>query len=300
MTDLIERLRNFDPAAPMSPPDPAAVRRRGEQIRRRRQWMLAVVAAAAVAGVIVPVAVLGSSGGSGFLPAAPAVSTSVAPSPAPGEDETPPTGPTGGSQDPAVGPLPIPADFPLATGWPDDSAAEPGPQFGLTPPRPDLQHPAFDYPGCDRALAVPVETGRLRALWRNVEDLRSRQLLSFPDASAAAAFVAGAADVYGACGVQPAGSDGLTYTWTVVPTEYGGQSVAVSSTPSNDGEPAVGVVRVIHLIRLGSAVLIDTAEGEGGGGGPDLPGFTRSRADVMAQAAAPVVAAMCRYTEAGC
>jgi hypothetical protein len=273
MTDPIERLRSFDPVGRTAPPDPAGVRRRGDRIRRRRQRVLMAAAVAAVAAVIVPVAVLRGDGGS--LPAAPAAPTSAVP-----------------------GPEAIPVDFPLAAGWPDES--EPGPEFGLTPPRPDLEHPAFDYPACGRALPVPAGTDRLRALWTDVEDLRSRQLLTFPDAGAAAAFVAAAADFYRACGVEPAGTDGLTYTWTVVPTPYGGQSVAAGSTPSRDGGFAVGVVRTVHLTRLGSAVLVDTTEGEGGGGGGDLPGVTRSDADDMARAAAPVVAAMCRFTEAGC
>lgn len=257
--------------------------------------------AAAVLAVIVPVTVLSSNGGRALLPAAPASPPSAIIGPGITEGgSAPPTGPTAGPRDPAAEPPPIPADFPLAAGWPDESTAEPGPQSGLTPPRPDLEHPAFDYVACGRTLPVPAETDRLRTLWSNVEDLRGRQLLTFPDAAAAAVFVGGATEFYRGCGVEPAGSDDLTYTWTVLPTEYGGQSVAASSTPSRAGAPAVGVVRMVHLIRLGRAVLIDTTEGEGGGGGPDLPGLTRSRAEVMALAAAPVVAAMCRYTEAGC
>lgn len=301
MTDPIERLRHFDPAAPMSPPDPADIRRRGEQIRRRRQRILMAAVAAAVLAVIVPVTVLSGNVSRALLPAAPADPPSVIIGPAiPEGGSTPPTGPTPGPRNPAAEPPPIPADFLLAAGWPDESTAEPGPRSGLTPPQPDLEHPAFDYVACGATLPVPAETDRLRALWSNVEDLRGRQLLTFPDAAAAAVFVGGAADFYRACGVEPPEGDGLTYTWTVVRTEYGGQSVAVSSTPSSAGASAVGVVRMVHLIRLGSAVLIDTTEGEGGGGGPDLPGLTRSRAEVMALAAAPVVAAMCRYTEAGC
>lgn len=300
MTDPIQRLRSFDPEGPTTPATPAQVRRRGDQIRRRRQWMLAAGAAAAVA-VVVPAAVLGIGGGGALLPAAPTISAPAVPGPPPIGDRPPPTGsePTTAVDNPGTGPAPIPLDFPLAAGWPDDSVAEPGPQLGLTPPDPSLQDPVFDYPACDRALLVPTETGRLRAMWANVEDLRSRQLLTFPDAGAAAEFVAGAADFYRTCGVEPVGSDGLTYTWTVLPSDYGGQSVAASSTPSRGGEPTVGVFRMIQLIRLGNAVLIDTTEGEGGGA-PDLPGLTRSRADAMAQAAAPVVAAMCRYTQAGC
>jgi hypothetical protein len=286
MTDPIERLRSFDPDLPAPAVTAADVRRRGEQIRHRRQRILVTVAAVAAAAVVVPWAVLAAGPGGGLAPAAPAVST--------------PAEPTAGGERPPTEAAAIPADFPLAAGWPDESAAEPGVGFGLTPPDPALEHPAFDYAACDRALPVPTGTDRLRAMWANVEDLRSRQLLTFPDATAAAAFVAGAADFYRGCGVEPVGSDGLTYTWTVVSTGYGGQSVAAGSTPSRDGEPAVGVVRMIHLIRLGSAVLIDTTEGEGGGGDPDPPGTTRSRAEVMARAAAPVVAATCRFTEAGC
>lgn len=276
MTDPIERLRSFDPVDGTAPPGPAEVRRRGERIRRRRQRVLMAVAAAAVAAVVVPVAVLAGDGGS--------------PPPAPAAPPPAGTGPDGS----------VPPDFPLAAGWPDGSTAEPGPDLGLTPPRPDLEHPAFDYPACGRALPVPAGPDRLRALWANVEDLRSRQLLAFPDAGAAAAFVASAAEFYRTCAVEPVGSDGLTYTWTVVPTPYGGQSFAAGRTPGRDGGFAVGVVRTVQLTRLGSAVLVDTAEGEGGGGGPAPAGDTRSRAADMARAAAPVVAAMCRFTEAGC
>jgi hypothetical protein len=298
MTDPIERLRAFDPGAPVTPATPAEVRRRGVQIRRRRQGMLAAAAVAAVsAAVVVLPGVVLAIGGGRLLPSATSISVPAMPSPIPSDHAS---AATTGVEHSATEAAPIPADFPLVAGWPDDSIAEPDPQFGLKPPDPALEHPVFDYRACDRALPVPTEVHRLRAMWANVEDLRGRQLLTFRDAGAAAAFLEGAADFYRACAVEPAGGDGLTYTWTVVPTEFGGQSVAASSTPSRDGTPAVGVVRMIHLIRLGSAVLIDTTEGEGGGGGPDLLGPTRSRAGTMAQAAAPVVAAMCRFTEAGC
>lgn len=292
MTDPIERLRALDAGDPVVP-SPIDVRRRGDRIRRRRHAVAGLAAAvAASVAVVVPSALLA---GDDPTPAPAPPAPSGTRSPAPSETSSPAPSETGS---PSVA-EPIPADFPLVAGWPDPTAVEPGPSFGITGPAPDLEDPVFDQPACGGPLSVPGGTQRLRAVYRNVEDLRSRQLISFPSADDAVGFVDDVVRLYRSCPQEPPGDDGLTYTRVVVETEVGGQSWAVGRYPSRDGEPAVGSASTVHVVRLGSAVLVDTVEGEGGGAG-DLEELARQRAGFMAQASASVVERMCLFTVAGC
>ena len=72
----------------------------------------------------------------------------------------------------------IPDDFPLAAGWPDDSAAEPGPRYGLRGPDRSLDSLAWTL--CEESFTATGVRDRLRADWHNVEDYRGRELLTFP------------------------------------------------------------------------------------------------------------------------
>ncbi len=182
------------------------------------------------------------------------------------------------------------SDFELAQGWPADSETEPGGDFGLTGPSTSIG--AFDYSVCSTPLPLDDVHGSLRATWTNVEDSRSRELLTFADAQAAVAFMDRARDFYSGC-PEEVGSDGYTSVHEVLPTEVGGQSFAAVNTWRFDEAPAIGL-EVLHFIRLGRAVVIDTTSGEGSRTG--APAVI----DEMSRATAQVVVDLCRFTDAGC
>ncbi|UFN44687.1 hypothetical protein [Nocardioides okcheonensis] len=293
MPDPLDLLRTFDRDLPSSGTTGAELRRRGDRRRRRDRTIAAAGAAVAAAALVVPAVVLLGPDGDSVQPA-PAPTTPTTPpqsshTPGPTPDSTPsPTGdPTpSGSADPAVlGD--VPADFPLLDGYPDDSAAEPGEQLGRQGPSPTLDRPELDFAPCGDPLPVTAVTGRLRGAWLNVEDFRARQLLTFADADQAVAFVGDAQAFFAACPSEP------TAPRTVLDTSVAGQSFAVGQ---GSGGP-IGLT-VVQVARLGRAVLMDVVSGEGYAA--DLEGSTREQAALMAQDAGGVLAAMCRFTEAGC
>ena len=73
----------------------------------------------------------------------------------------------------------------------------------------------------------------------------------------------------------------------------GGGSWALLRWSEYDGAPAVGLT-VVHVIRLGRAVLVDQSSNEGS------RTFADEQVDAQITDSAPVVSAMCRFTEAGC
>lgn len=200
---------------------------------------------------------------------------------------------TGGSDTPPDSPAP--SYFPLSAGWPSDDVAEPGDAYGLKGPSTTMD--AFDYSACGGALPLDQASGSLRATWANVEDYRTRELLTFDDAPAAVGFMTKARVHFRGC-PEEAGANGSILIRTVIPSGAGGESFAVAANAEQDGRPAIGL-QVVQLIRLGSAVLLDTTYGEGGAS-RDRPAENRQVIDEMTDASAPVVSAMCWFTEAGC
>lgn len=188
----------------------------------------------------------------------------------------------------------IPAGFPLAADWP--GRHEPGDGNGLTGPGPDV--PALEgVQACGVELPAATSLDRLAAGWKNPEDYRVRVLLTFEDADGAIDYQRQLVDVYRAC-PRDEDAEGNASLTDVRQTRVGGESWAFVRTYEYLGAPAIGM-EVIHVVRLGRALLVDTATNEGGGG-PD------PEADVDAQIArqtadsAEVVSAMCVFTEAGC
>ncbi|WP_341923780.1 hypothetical protein [Nocardioides psychrotolerans] len=183
----------------------------------------------------------------------------------------------------------IPAGFPLAAGFPTDS--EPGPDNGLTGPGEDVEVPeGVDV--CGSGLPTAPSIDRLAARWANPEDYRSRVLLAFEDAEAAIAYQGNFLQSYRSCPRDP-GSDGYVSLNDVRRTAVGGESWAVVRTFEFQGSPAIGL-EVLHVVRVGSAVLVDVTSGEGMAEGAE------EQLASQTAAAAEVVAAMCAFTEAGC
>ncbi len=184
----------------------------------------------------------------------------------------------------------IPDDLPLAAGWPDDSVAEPSPRYGLRGP--DRSLDPLTWTVCEESFTATGVRDRLRADWLNVEDYRGRELLTFPDADDAVAFTGGLVAFWESCPRQDHG-DGYESVNDVRPTGVGGESWALLRWSELDGAPGVGLT-VVHVTRLGRSVLIDQASNEG-----SRDGAPRQVARQIADAD-PIVAAMCRFTAAGC
>lgn len=230
----------------------------------------------------VPAALLAVVVGSGCAPAAP---------PDPGTDAGPvapsPAAPDSGERSPHD----IPARFPIVAGWPDDDEAEPG--LGLEGVGRDLEPLSWELCG-DRVSATGARD-RLGAAWNNVEDFRRRELLTFDDADVAVAFTSSWVGSWRECPRDDLG-DGHVYVHRVRRTGLGGESWALVRRIEYDGYPAVGLT-VVHMIRLGRAVLLDSVSNEGGAG-PDPTAEVERQIAEQGEAVAPVVAAMCRFTEA--
>lgn len=89
----------------------------------------------------------------------------------------------------------IPADFPLLSGLPEDSEAEPGqgrhgPNRTMRPLVPEA---------CGERVPLPDHTDRLRAGWTNPEDGRDRQLVTFADVEGAQSYAEQMLDLFRAC-----------------------------------------------------------------------------------------------------
>ncbi|WP_134764698.1 hypothetical protein [Nocardioides sp. 1609] len=205
-------------------------------------------------------------------------------------DPSPETSPET-SPDTGQGTTPSAGDLPLAAGWPTE-VTESG-SAGLELPVAELDAPFADH-ACDSAAPGGDPTEVVRAQFSDVEAYLGRELLSFADADAAVAFVTDLRDFYAACPTQS--EDGLSYPVRTFDTAVGGQSFAVVRSAEHDGRPAIGV-SALQVVRVGSAVLLDSTSTEGSAGDAAA---ARNLAEVMTDRSGDVVAAMCAFTVAGC
>lgn len=190
----------------------------------------------------------------------------------------------------------IPDGFPLAAGWPDDGAAEPGRGNGLTEPTKKLQ--PMRFVACGDRMVLGGGTDRLGARWRNVEDYRARQLTTYATAEDAAAVVAALVALHRVCPTEERADDGYTTIVDVIRQEVGGDSWAIVHRFEFQDAPAVGLG--VHLVvRLGRSVLVDEAWNESGAG-PDPDVDVRSQVREQLAMTSEVVAAMCTFTIDGC
>lgn len=298
MSDPFDRLRSLDSGHRALTATAAEVRRRGDRRRRRRGMTVAVCAAAAVtaAAVAIPASILNIGDDDRLRPAAPVTSFSESPSSSP-----PMSTPTSVTPDTTTPPVTsglgeIPGNFPLLAGWPDSGEAELEPGWGRQGPSPVLDYPELEFAACGEPLPLPPVTGRLQAAYLDAEDFRGRQLLTFTEAKEATAFVGETVEFYSGCPEEAEGD--FVSTYTVVPTQVGGQSFAIGRTTTLNSEPSFPLV-VVQVVRLGRSVLLDYTYGEGTGG-TDPAAATRERAALMTENAEEVVAAMCAFTTTGC
>lgn len=184
----------------------------------------------------------------------------------------------------------IPDDFPLASGWPEtgNETDEPltGPMRGLDP---------IALVACDASAREPRRSDRLSAQWVDVEDVRYRQLTTYPTADDAAEAAAEIASVFRACPEGPADQDGTVLRWDLRDVDAGDEAYAVLGWQQATGGPTpFGDTTLV--VRVGRAVLIETRGGHAG----NPQGREQEVVDAISTDADQVVDAMCAFTDAGC
>ena len=174
----------------------------------------------------------------------------------------------------------IPDDFPLAAGYPDDDEAEPGPGYGRHGPSrtlaPTSVHGVRKTSSARRPrrpAARPLD--QRRGLPRPAADHLPRRRAWPPPASPPSP-----TSTAGAPSRTRATTTSSSRTYAAPPTATSrGPSYAAWSC---GGAPGVGLT-VLHIVRVGRAVLVDTASNEGGAG-PDPEGDIRRQIGEQARA----------------
>lgn len=208
-------------------------------------------------------------------------------------DASPDTdGATGDGSDPDG--TAIPDAFPLADGWPGEDLVEPG-SPGLSGPNRTLA--PIELSACGETVPDLGHRDRLVATWENPEDVRTRELMTFASAQEAGTYLAHLRVLYADC-PREQGGDGYTSVRSVQPTTAGEESVALVTAQQFQGAPAPGL-RIVHAVRVGSAVLLDATATEGGASG-DVAAEVDQQLGEMTDATGTVVSAMCTFSEAGC
>jgi hypothetical protein len=169
----------------------------------------------------------------------------------------------------------IPADFPLASGWPEDDGSS---EYQLTEASNDNQAmvAAGELAGCqDVDRGEPADRLTARLSWGSAAYVREVQL--FSDEAAAAAYLDSIQDAYATCEAEGPSEEVPSFTTEVLSGTLGEESWVV--TRASDG---VGRV-AIHLVRVGNVALVDLASDEGAGdSAPALASETgTSLADVI-------------------
>ncbi|MCR1784357.1 hypothetical protein KVF89_17580 [Nocardioides carbamazepini] len=181
-------------------------------------------------------------------------------------------------------------DFPLAAGWPETGSDSPepltGPLRGLDP---------LVMTACDRSTPDPRRSDRLSAQWVDVEDVRNRQLTTYPTEDDAAAAAAGFVQAFRACPQGLVGDDGTTQRWDVRDVDAGDEAYAVLGWQQADGG-ATPFGDTTLVVRVGRSVLIESRGGHAG----NPQGREQEVVAAISTDATQVVDAMCAFTDGGC
>jgi hypothetical protein len=282
MSDPFETLKqNLDDGA-AGPALPASeVRRRGDRMRRRRTTVRALGAACAVA-VIASGGIAMGGNLTGSSPQPPPATRQVDPTP----DRTEPA-------EPRRVVTAIPDDFPLAEGYPADTGSDQ-----------ELVGPGADVPSleegvlvCDQVAYPTVDPAeRLGAVFRQPEDFRSRELTTYPDDATARQALTNLVEAHRACARESFGGTPESVTLTEVrQSQLGDDGYAVVRSYELGGEPAIGLSQ-IQAVRVGNALLLSTTSNEGSGEPEAVDAAVRGEEATIA----PLVEAMCVFSEAGC
>lgn len=250
---LDERFRDFATGTPaMNPASPADVRRRGDRLRRRRTALTAAGAALAVALIATPVALIATGGPDDDVQPAPAPSTTITDPPSEDPDEPTETAVPAG---PVV--TEIPADFPLAAGYPPENGDDGSPvEMTDEPGVPTIQACEAPVWSADDVDATDVAGAGYTG---EAEDFRGRTLVLYSSVERAEANLTDQI----VAGVEACPNDGgpSGSEWTVQGTE--GDTTIITKQYLSDGRPNPGL-EVYLVTRVANALLVDWNYGEGG------------------------------------
>lgn len=275
--DPIRDLENFSlEGDPVHPLPASEVRRRGDRMRRRRTGALAVGAAAAVAVIATSsvVAAQNLTGGGSPEPA---------PQPSPSATRT--------ATPSAEWLTRVPDGFPLADGWPEPELEAGG--EATTPTRgkvvgPNREILPMTLYVCGKEIATPTDpVDRLSAQLPQSFG-RERQVGVFPDDSVAQEYVDSVRDAYQGCPRYETDPGDASLS-RVIDLDRGDEAFQVHGNFENADEISENV-EVVHVVRVGNAVLVERSSGFG----PDVAPIA---ADHLADMAPPL-AAMSVFAEA--
>ena len=181
----------------------------------------------------------------------------------------------------------IPADFPLASGWPR-RAGEPS-YPGLEGPSREL--PPFKFSACHRSFEELPYLDRLTAHWTDIEDFRGRQLTLYANRHDASSATDRLTALFRSCKIGPLRDDRFRTEYEVLPADAGDCAWAILQRDIYEGsESPFGSTTLI--VRVGAAVLVEDHGGHAGYPSGD------GRADVatMVDEASHAIAAMARLS----
>lgn len=287
MPDLFDPLKGTPDPLVRAPLSAEEVRHRGDRLRRRRR-VLAAAGASVVAALVVGVGATFA----GNLTAGPTPAPATGAPSYPPEPSKTPVSPTSATSDPVTWRTEIPEGFPLDLGLPQVRFSEqdqvgPGAEVAALP----------TLTACDRA--VPMATGaldRLGVRWWAPEDVRSRQLYTYEDPETAEARLEGIVDLFRRCPQE--NSDDVPTSGArndVREVSVGDEGYVVVRTFGHGGLPTPGL-ELVHVVRVGNALLLSLVSNEGGAGpeGPE-PQVREELSQVDA-----LVEEMCGFAESGC
>ncbi|MCX6401783.1 MAG: hypothetical protein NTX33_17865 [Propionibacteriales bacterium] len=183
-------------------------------------------------------------------------------------------------------------DFPLSAGWPADDGSD------VTAEGPNRTLPPLLLNVCDADVEdAPAPQDRLVATWSQPEDYRTRQLSTYASEDQAAAALGAVVSAYRDCPEEPSSPEGYVAHHVAIQSAAGDESWVVGTYSTFDGADAIGI-EVIHLIRIGTALLVITGSNEGSA--PEPESTFLAAGDQMANEASNVVSELCAFTEPGC
>lgn len=280
MSDPIKGLESFHAEAiPVTPLDPAEVRRRGDRMRRRRNAGAALAGVAAIAVVAVPLAL--STGGD-------TRSQDLGPAGDPSKIVT-----TDGPARPYV--TEIPAGFPLTKGYPatngnDGSPVTAVPGRRTVTPFELCGTPVWTYDGTVDLLGASY-TGE-------AEDFRARALVLYPSDDAATETLDELTAAVAACPEESTDDGGTVSVYERHDADAGGQDGELVFTQRYrmQGTGFSTGLMAYAVSQVGNALLFSLESNEGGGTDDSV----RISLDHLTSQSRDVAEEMCVFAVAGC
>lgn len=268
----IDDLDNFSEGLHVSSLPASEVRRRGDRMRRRNTALATVggvVAAAVFIGT--PVALLsGGDDGRDVQPAPPAPSVT--------EDGRP-----GWLTE-------IPAEFPLADGFPETNGSDGSPTEIVRGP--DIT--PLDLCGTSWPAVAPVDASGIAYLGES-EDTSARLLVLLEDDTAATASLDALVSAVQACPNQATeGGDSILES-QLVDLDLGTEQSVVVAQQVREDDGLLSQLTVTEASRSGNALFVETSYGSAGG--PEVVDFETAR---LRERSTTVLASMCVFSADPC